>query len=119
MNQQNYLVISKSLKFLFVDTKTIGKIFLGHDLLLTYKWKLNSKYYNTTLTQQGYMLSTHCTLKLSIKISPNLINMQPSNFNYLVSSMIRVNNTFLDKSPDYFVDFAPDSSTSFWKQWFR
>jgi hypothetical protein len=43
----------------------------------------------------------------------------PSHFNYLVSSMIRINDTFLDKPPDYFVDFAPDYFTLFWKEWFR
>lgn len=58
------------------------------------------------------------TNKVQVFIDPIFIG-NPSYFNYLVSSMIRVNNTFLDKPPDYFVDFAPDHFTSFWKQWFR
>ena len=58
------------------------------------------------------------TNKVQVFIDPVFIG-NPSYFNYLVSSMIRVNNTFLDKPPDYFVDFAPDHFTSFWKQWFR
>ena len=58
------------------------------------------------------------TNKVQVFIDPIFIG-NPSYFNYLVSSMIRVNNTFLDKSPDYFVDFAPDSFTSFWKHWLR
>jgi hypothetical protein len=56
--------------------------------------------------------------KVQVFIDPIFIG-NPSHFNYLVSSMIRVNDTFLDKPPDYFVDFAPDHFTSFWKQWFR
>jgi hypothetical protein len=56
--------------------------------------------------------------KVQVFIDPIFIG-NPSHFNYLVSSMIRVNDTFLDKPPDYFVDFAPGHFTSFWKQWFR
>ena len=56
--------------------------------------------------------------KVQVFIDPLFIG-NPSHFNYVVSSMIRVNDTFLDKPPDYFVDFAPDHFTSFWKQWFR
>ena len=56
--------------------------------------------------------------KVQVFIDPIFIG-NPSNFNYTVSSMIRVNDTFLDKPPDYFVDFAPDDFTSFWKEWFR
>lgn len=58
------------------------------------------------------------TNKVQVFIDPIFIG-NPSHFNYLVSSMIRVNNTFLGKSPDYLVDFAPDNYTSFWQQWFR
>ena len=58
------------------------------------------------------------TNKVQVFIDPIFIG-NPSNFNYLVSSLIRVNNTFLDKSPDYFIDFAPDSFKSFWMHWFR
>jgi hypothetical protein len=42
----------------------------------------------------------------------------PSSFNYIVSTMVRVNSTFLDKPPDYLVDSAPDNYDIFWKQWF-
>jgi hypothetical protein len=37
-------------------------------------------------------------------------------FNYIVSVMIRVNNTFLDKPSDL-VDSVPDSEL-FWIRWF-
>jgi len=33
----------------------------------------------------------------------------------VVSSMIRVNNTFYDKAPDYLVDSVPNNYISFWK----
>jgi hypothetical protein len=58
------------------------------------------------------------TNKVQVFIDPIFMG-NPSYFNYFVSSMIRVNDTFLNKPPDYFVDFAPDHFTSFWKQWFR
>jgi hypothetical protein len=58
------------------------------------------------------------TNKVQVFIDPIFIG-NPSYFNYLVSSMIRINDTFLDKPPDYFVDFAPDYFTLFWKEWFR
>jgi hypothetical protein len=35
----------------------------------------------------------------------------------MVSTMIRVNNTFLNKPPDYLVDSAPDNDL-FWLKWF-
>jgi hypothetical protein len=73
---------------------------------------------NNVYTLPLSKISDMPTNKVQVFIDPIFIG-QPSNFNYLVSSMIRVNNTFLDKSPDYFVDFAPDSFTSFWKHWFR
>lgn len=43
----------------------------------------------------------------------------PSTFKYIVSAMIRVNNTFLDKAPDYIVDSVPDNYEPFWIQWFH
>ena len=73
---------------------------------------------NNVYTLPLSKISDMPTNKVQVFIDPIFIG-NPSNFNYLVSSMIRVNNTFLDKSPDYFVDFAPDSFTSFWKHWFR
>jgi hypothetical protein len=56
--------------------------------------------------------------KVQIFIDPILFG-NPLNFNFTVSSLIRVNNTFLDKPPDYLVDYVPDSFHSFWKEWFR
>ena len=58
------------------------------------------------------------TNKVQVFIDPIFIGNPSSTFNYSVSSMIRVNNTFLDKPPDYLVDYVPDSFYSFWKQWF-
>ena len=57
--------------------------------------------------------------KVQVFINPDFIGNPPS-FNYLVSVMIRVNNTFLDKPPDYLVDSAPDNNNElFWiRQWF-
>ena len=43
----------------------------------------------------------------------------PLNFNYIASSLIRVNNTFLDKPPDYLIDVVSDNYESFWKHWFK
>jgi hypothetical protein len=54
--------------------------------------------------------------KVEVFIDPNFVG-NPSSFNYLVSTMIRVNNTFLDKPPDYLVDSAPDNDL-FWLRWF-
>ena len=56
--------------------------------------------------------------KVEVFIDPILIG-SPLNFNYIVSSLIRVNTTFLDKPPDYLIDVVPDSSESFWKHWFK
>ncbi len=58
------------------------------------------------------------TNKVQVFIDPIFIGQPSSTFNYIVSSMIRVNNTFLDKPPDYLVDYVPDNYNSFWKQWF-
>lgn len=58
------------------------------------------------------------TNKVQVFIDPIFIGQPSSTFNYIVSSMIRVNNTFLDKSPDYLVDYVPDNYESFWKQYF-
>ena len=57
--------------------------------------------------------------KVQVFINPDFIGNPPS-FNYLVSVMIRVNSTFLDKPPDYLVDSAPDNNNElFWiRQWF-
>lgn len=54
--------------------------------------------------------------KVEVFIDPNFIG-NPSSFNYMVSTMIRVNSTFLDKPPDYLVDSAPDNDI-FWLKWF-
>ena len=57
--------------------------------------------------------------KVQVFINPDFIG-NPLSFNYLVSVMIRVNSTFLDKPPDYLVDSAPDNNNElFWiRQWF-
>ena len=73
---------------------------------------------NNVYTLPLSKISDMPTNKIQVFIDPIFIG-NPSNFNYVVSSMIRLNNTFLDKSPDYFVDFAPDSFSTFWKNWFR
>lgn len=54
--------------------------------------------------------------KVEVSIDPNSVG-NPLSFNYMVSTMIRVNNTFLDKPPDYLVDSAPDNDL-FWLKWF-
>jgi hypothetical protein len=54
--------------------------------------------------------------KVEVSIDPNSVG-NPLSFNYMVSTMIRVNNTFLDKPPDYLVDSAPDNDL-FWLNWF-
>jgi hypothetical protein len=73
---------------------------------------------NNVYTLPLAKISDMPTNKVQVFIDPIFIG-NPSNFNFTVSSMIRVNDTFLNKPPDYFVDFAPDHFTSFWKQWFR
>jgi len=73
---------------------------------------------NNVYTLPLSKISDMPTNKVQVFIDPIFIG-NPSHFNYLVSSMIRINDTFLDKPPDYFVDFAPDYFTSFWKEWFR
>jgi hypothetical protein len=41
-----------------------------------------------------------------------------SSFNYLTSVMVRVNSTFLNKSPDYLMDSSPNDDL-FWQRWFN
>jgi hypothetical protein len=55
--------------------------------------------------------------KVQVFIDPDFIGNPPS-FNYLVSVMIRVNSTFLNKPPDYLVDSAPDNELFWIQQWF-
>ena len=56
--------------------------------------------------------------KVQVFIDSDFIGNPPS-FNYLVSVMIRVNSTFLNKPPDYLVDSIPDNNELFWiRQWF-
>jgi hypothetical protein len=57
--------------------------------------------------------------KVQVFFDPIFIGNPSSSFNYIVSSMIRVNSTFLDKPPDYIVDSVPNNYDSFWKRWFR
>jgi len=54
--------------------------------------------------------------KVQVFIDSDFIGNPPS-FNYLVSVMIRVNSTFLNKPPDYLVDSVPDNEL-FWIRWF-
>ena len=74
---------------------------------------------NNSYTLPLSRISDMPTNKVQVFIDPIFIGYPSSTFNYIVSSMIRVNNTFLDKPPDYLVDYVPDNYNSFWKQWFR
>ena len=56
--------------------------------------------------------------KVQVFIDPKFIG-DPLKFNYIVSSMIRINNTFLDKPPDYLIDVVPDNYELFWTKWFK
>ena len=73
---------------------------------------------NNSYTLPLSRISDMPTNKVQVFIDPVFIGQPSSTFNYIVSSMIRVNNTFLDKSPDYLIDYIPDNYESFWKQWF-
>ncbi len=55
--------------------------------------------------------------KVQVFIDSDFIGNPPS-FNYLVSVMIRVNSTFLNKPPDYLMDSAPDNELFWIRQWF-
>lgn len=55
--------------------------------------------------------------KVQVFVDPVFIG-NPQSFNYVVSTMIRVNSTYLDKPPDYLVDSAPDGNELFWVKWF-
>jgi hypothetical protein len=54
--------------------------------------------------------------KVGIILDPILIG-NILNFNYTTAVMIRVNDTFLDKRPDYLIDSSPDDNM-FWSKWF-
>jgi hypothetical protein len=56
--------------------------------------------------------------KVQVFIDPIFIGNPSSSFKYIISAMIRVNSTFLDKPPDYVVDSVPNDNDLFWKQWF-
>ena len=53
---------------------------------------------------------------VEITIDPDFIG-NIKNFNYTTAVMIRVNDTLLDKPPDYLVDSSPDND-AFWSGWF-
>jgi hypothetical protein len=55
--------------------------------------------------------------KVQVFIDPYLIA-NLSSFNYLASVMVRVNSTFLNKSPDYLMDTLPNEE-EFWQKWFN
>ena len=73
---------------------------------------------NNSYTLPLSRISDMPTNKVQVFIDPIFVGNPSSTFNYSVSSMIRVNNTVLDKPPDYLVDYVPDNFNSFWKQWF-
>jgi hypothetical protein len=78
--------------------------------------------YNNTNSSYTLPLSKIADMpkeKVQVFIDRVFIGNPPSSFNYIVSSMIRVNSTFLDKPPDFIVDSVPDDNDSFWKRWFR
>lgn len=53
---------------------------------------------------------------VEVTIDPIFIG-NVKNFNYTTAVMIRVNDTFLDKPPDYLIDSSPNDN-SFWTKWF-
>jgi hypothetical protein len=55
--------------------------------------------------------------KVQVFVDPAFIG-NPQSFNYIVSTMVRVNSTYLNKPPDYLVDSAPDGNELFWVKWF-
>ncbi len=55
--------------------------------------------------------------KVQVFVDPTFIG-NPQSFNYVVSTMVRVNSTYLNKPPDYLVDSAPDGNELFWVKWF-
>jgi hypothetical protein len=55
--------------------------------------------------------------KVQVFVDPVFIG-NPQSFNYVVSTMVRVNSTYLNKPPDYLVDSAPDGNELFWVKWF-
>jgi hypothetical protein len=55
--------------------------------------------------------------KVQVFVDPIFIG-NPQSFNYVVSTMVRVNSTYLNKPPDYLVDSAPDGNELFWVKWF-
>ena len=57
--------------------------------------------------------------KVQVFFDPIFVGNPSSSLKYIVSSMVRVNSTFLDKPPDYVLDSAPNTDYSFWKLWFR
>jgi hypothetical protein len=54
--------------------------------------------------------------KVEIILDPVFIG-NIHNFNYTTAVMIRVNDTSLDKQPDYLIDSSPDDEI-FWSNWF-
>lgn len=53
--------------------------------------------------------------RVEIAIDPIFLG-DISNFNYTTAVMIRVNDTYLDKQPDYLIDSSPDDN-NFWSKW--
>ena len=55
--------------------------------------------------------------RVQVFIDPAFIG-NPQSFNYVASTMVRVNSTYLNKPPDYLVDSTPDGNELFWLKWF-
>ena len=69
--------------------------------------------YSLPLSRINNMTSSN----VEITIDPDLIG-NIKNFNYTTAVMIRINDTFLDKPPDYLIDSSPDND-AFWSTWFN
>jgi hypothetical protein len=54
--------------------------------------------------------------KVQVFIDPSLIG-NPTSFKYMTCVMVRVNSTFLNKTPDYLMDSVPHNDR-FWQGWF-
>ena len=72
---------------------------------------------DSTYTLPLSKISTMPENKVQVFVDPTFIG-NPQSFNYVVSTMVRVNSTYLNKPPDYLVDSAPDGNELFWLKWF-
>jgi hypothetical protein len=72
---------------------------------------------DSTYTLPLSKISTMPENKVQVFVDPTFIG-NPQSFNYVVSTMVRVNSSYLNKPPDYLVDSAPDGNELFWLKWF-